>query len=201
MTRTDFPRLTSRQGDAWGIGTAVAAVLLCAYLVLEDPSRGVWVLLLLLLMSPLVVAMFRHGQWIELDGPEPVLAQRRLLKTNRVGLRTARDVTVRGNGGGTAMLWATATDRTTAFAPVLALNLYVKRSQSAEVLEAAAGALEGSRAKGAPVAREQLLAQAAHVRRGGTPEESPLAGVTGDLTGIARGTGAAGGAAGLTDGL
>ncbi len=99
------------------------------------------------------------------------------------------------------MLWATATDRTRAFAPVLALNPYVKRSQPAEVLEAAAAALEGSRAQGAPVVREQLLAQAAHARRAGAAEESPLAGCAGDLTGIARGTGAAGGAAGLSDGV
>lgn len=202
-TATDavrFERLTSRQGAVWGLGTLVVTVALLAYLVAQDPSRAVYALLLPVLLAGLVAVAVRHRQWLELGGPEPVLVQRRLLTTERVGLRTAAEVSLHTNGGGTAMLWATGRDRGRAFAPVLALTPYVERSQPVEVLDAAAGALEGSRAKGAGVVREQLLAQAAHVRGGGAAKASPLAGLAGDLTGPARGTGAAGGAGSLADG-
>jgi len=200
MTRVQFARLTSRQGAGWGLGTLVVAVALLGYLVAQDPSRAGYALVLPVLLLALVVVVVRHRQWLELDGPEPVLVQRRLLTTSRVGLRTAAEVSLHTNGAGTAMLWADGKDRSRAFAPVLALTPYVQRSQAAEVLDAAAAALDGSRAKGAAVVRELLLAQAAHVRRGGAEKVSPLAGLTGDLTGPARGTGAAGSAGSLADG-
>ena len=200
MTRVRFTRLTSRQGAVWGLGTLVVAVALLVYLVAQDPSLAVYALVLPVLLLVLVAVTVRHRQWLELDGAEPVLVQRRLITSERVGLHTAGEVSLHTNGAGTAMLWAHGKDRSRAFAPVLALTPYVQRSQPAEVLDAAAAALEGSRAKGAAVVREQLLAQAAHVRSGGAVEASPLAGLAGDLTGPARGTGAAGSAGSLADG-
>ena len=201
MTKVQFTRLTSRQGVAWGLGTLVVAMAMLGYLVARDPSLAVYAPLLPLMLLVLAAVAVRHRQWLELGGPEPVLVQRRLLTSDRVGLHTAGEVSLHTNGAGTAMLWANGKDRSRAFAPVLALTPYVERSQPAEVLDAAAGALSGSRAKGATFVREQLLAQAAHVRGGGAVQASPLAGLAGDLTGPARGTGAAGGTGSLTDGV
>ena len=193
MTRVAFSRRLTRSGAAW-TGVAVAAVV----------GSGVWSVLQgedLLVVSAGTVGFLgffavwalRSRQWLELGGEEPVLVQRRLLHTRRVGLRTARSVGLRTNGGGSLQLLAvppyrgrpgTVATRSTgpsAFAPVLLLTGYTEQAQPVPVHDALVAALEDSRAPGAQEAAEQLRRQAEHLRAGGSPRSSPLAGLVVDV--------------------
>lgn len=192
MTRMHFQRLTSKQGWCWLGGTLLIVTASLLWSIATGPVDVWGALFVPVMVAALVFVGVRQRQWVEQDESGPVLVERRTFGTRRVPLRTAKSVDIGSNGGGTLQISA-ADAKTSVRAPVLALTPYVQRSQRPELLSALVDALDGVRAKGAAGIREQLVAQLAHVRRGGDAKSSPLAASATDRTGAVGAAGAAGG--------
>lgn len=95
-----------------------------------------------------------------------------------IGCRSAqaRGVDLVSNGGGGILLRASPPDRRRrAQVAVLALTLYVERSQDPDLLRLLADTLDRHGTNGGPAVARQLRAQAAHSDAGGDPRTSPLA--------------------------
>lgn len=191
MTRVDFPRLTSGSGWRWLIGTLVVVAVMATWTFVTDEQNRYYALLTAPLILFFVYVVWRHRQWLEIADDGATMVQRRAFKTERVGLRRARSVGLAPNGGGQVQFLATGRDGH-AFTNILALTVYVERSQPPEVLCALADALQESKARGAAQTIAELREQAAHVASGGSPKTSPLAAMCVDLTGGVRAIGAAG---------
>jgi hypothetical protein len=189
----------ARSAYLWPVGTAVVVLLMSAYAVVTDPENRLYALIPPLMVGFFVYLAVRSKQWLEVTADDVALVQRRAFKTVRVGLRDARELYLRTNGGGTAQVVAKSADGRTAFAGVLMMSTYAQGYQPAAVLEALIAGAERNRTKGAREAVEVLRRQLDHVRAGGEVKTSPLAAFAQDGTGIIGAAGAAGAAGGLSD--
>jgi len=199
VTRIDFRPMGARSAYLWPLGTAAAALVISGYLFVTDPENRVFTL-----SGPLVVGFFvflviRSKQWCEVTADDAVLVQRRAFKTVRVSLKDAREIRLRGNGGGSAQLVARSSAGRTAFGSLLMVSLYAEGYQQADVLEALIAGAQRNRGRAARETVELLRRQLEHVRAGGPVKMAPLAVLAKDGTGIIGAAGAAGAAGGLSE--
>lgn len=198
MTRIDLTPMGGRQGYAWLGGTALAVLLLSAFVAVTQPENRPFTLFGPLMVVGFVYVLKRHRHWLEVSGDDVVLVQRRAFRTLRADVATATEVSLRSNGAGTAQLVV----RGPGGAPVAGLLLssqYAQGYQGPEVLDPLVRALSGSRARGAREVLEVLRKQAEHARSGGPVETAPLAAYARDHTAAIGAAGAAGAASGLAD--
>ncbi|NHC14804.1 hypothetical protein [Motilibacter deserti] len=149
------------------------------------------------LLTVLVLVIAWRRRWLE----GSVLVERRLgLFTRRIDLASARSVDVTGNRGGSAVLRVKpAAGGRGVTLPLQVHTAYVNGARPPEQLEALAAAVAGAPATGAGAAARLLREQATFLRAGGTLEHAPLAKLTGSLSALVGGAGAAGGAGSLLD--
>lgn len=171
MAATEVPRLTSRTGTRWLIGTGVALVVVVAYLGATDPSSLPFGLgLLVLLGLGLGLALSTRTS---LDAAEGTVTRRRwLARTRVVRLAEARVGLVDNRGGGLNL--TVVGPGGAVLVPVLLLSPYVQRSQSPEVLRTMAEAL-ARHAHDTGDVPKALQTQAVHLEQGGEATTSPLA--------------------------
>lgn len=199
MTRIDFRPMGARSALLWPLGSAVAVLVISGYGFVTDPENRVFTLFGPLLVGFFVFLVIRSKQWCEVTADDAVLVQRRAFKTVRVSLKDAREISLRGNGGGSAQLVARSAAGSTAFGSLLMVSMYAEGYQRADVLEALIAGAERNRGKGARETVELLRHQLEYVRAGGPVKTAPLAVLTMDGTGIIGAAGAAGAAGGLSD--
>jgi hypothetical protein len=174
----------ARSAYVWPIGTAVVVLVLSAYLFVTDAENRPYTLAGPLLVGFLVLLVVRSKQWLEVSADDVVLVQRRAFTTVRVGLKDARELYLRANGGGTAQVVAKAADGRTAFGGVLMISTYAEGYQPAEVLEALLQGAARNRTKGAG-RHGRGAAPPARARAGGRTREDRAAGrLRQDCTGI-----------------
>jgi len=188
--RLEVPRLTSRSGKLWGLGTLVVVVAVLGYLAVTQPQNR-WAVLVVVPLAVLLVAfLLVRRTWVETG--TGVVVSRTLLRTRRVPLSKARPLELVSNRGGGVLL-RVGGPHASAYLPVLALTDYVEASQPAHVLLALAEQIDRWAPQGARTA-SQLRRQADHVAAGGDARRSPLAVlVTRGVINAAKGGGAAGG--------
>jgi hypothetical protein len=156
----------------WIIGTAIMLVGIGVWGVITQPAPGRW------LGAAFVIGLLAFGTWVIVRGPGyldgTVLVQHGLLRTHRAELVSAVKVRLRPNWGGSAQLAVTDAGGKRAFVPLLTITDYVTVAQPPEVLDHLAAALTSAKDSNAAAVRKALRLQADHLRRGGSPKDSPL---------------------------
>lgn len=184
--------LASRAQWAWGAAT-LAAVLVSAIVVFVTQPENRWAVLVFI---PLAVIFFAfllvRRNWVETS--TGTVVHRSLLSTRRIPLGEADKLELVNNRGGALLLRVRRPGgRFSTYLPILALSDYVKRSQPPATLVALAEQIETWAPQRRTVAK-QLRRQAEHLEKGGTAEDSPLAGlITHGVMTAAKAGGAAGG--------
>ncbi len=174
MTRHDFRPMGGLSGYLWVIGTGIAGLAVSVYGIATDPGSWPYALFGIALIAFFAFLIVRSKQWVEVTDEDIVLVQRRAFKTVRVGLPRARELYLRGNGGGSAQLVAKG-EGGKAFATLLIASLYAQGYQRAEVLVPLLQGAERNRSKGAAATAELLRRQLEHVRAAGPVASAPLA--------------------------
>jgi len=95
-----------RSGYVWVYGTGLMALAIWGYVFVTDPPNRPFTM-----SGPLMAAfagfvIVRSKQWLEVTDDDVALVQQRTFKTVRVQLKDAREIYLRGNGGGTAQIVA-----------------------------------------------------------------------------------------------
>lgn len=192
MTVVRLERLTSRSWWFWVLATFGVVLLAMAWVAVTDPENRPWTLVGPLGALFAAYAVKRMAQWLEVGESDTVLVQRRLLRTYRAGVRRARSISLRTNGGGAVQI-VVEDDKGKAFAPLLMKSMYVTASQPPQVLTPLLQAVEANRGRSSAEVAERLRAQIAHLQAGGEVATSPLAALAHDYTAAAGAVGAAGG--------
>jgi hypothetical protein len=190
--RLVVPRLTSRSGLLWSLGTLVAVLAVCGYLFATQPENR-WAVFVLLPVGVLFVAfLLVRRTWVETSSG--VVVQQTLLGRRRASLASAGRLELVNNRGGVLLLRVRRENgRRSTYLPILALTDYVEASQPPGLLVALAEQME-QWAPGQARTATQLRRQAEYLEAGGDAKTSPLAGlVTHGVVSAARGGGAAGG--------
>ncbi|MET0433229.1 MAG: hypothetical protein ABW025_03600 [Cellulomonas sp.] len=197
MTETlvRIPQLTSRSGWRWIVATAVALVVVGAYVGVTQPDNRIFVVTVLPAFLLFFGALSWFSTWLDPAAGVLVRVRCRLWRT-RVPLEPSTSVALVSDRGGTLLLRARPAQGRGLHVPVVARTDYVEKSQPSALLRQLADTVERHRAGGARPVAEALRKQAAHLESGGTVASSPLAGLitTGVLTAAkAGGAGAIGG--------
>lgn len=185
------PRLTSRSGIAWLIGTLVVSLGALTYLGVTEPRYAVGGAALGVVVILAGVAAFSGRQWLD-PGEGTVTREWLWCRRRTIALIEARSVRLVNNRGGGLNLTIRPSHGRTMLVPVLLLSDHVQRSQSPEILRLLADQVQRSRSGGK--VPDQLRRQAVHLEKGGTAQDSPLSGlVTHGVMTAAKAGGAAGG--------
>jgi hypothetical protein len=192
MTVVRLERLTSRSWWLWVLATLVVVLLAMAWIAVTDPENRPWTLVGPLGALFAAYSVKRMAQWLEVDDGDTVLVQRRLLRTHRAGMRRARSISLRTNGGGAVQI-VVEDDKGKVFAPLLMKSTYVTAAQPPQVLTPLLQAVEANRGRSSAEVAERLRAQIAHLQAGGEVATSPLAALARDYTAAVGAVGAAGG--------
>ncbi len=197
--RIPVPLLRSRTLLRWQLFTVALVVGTQIWHFVTYPDQRWYVLLLLPPVAVFATWVATFRIWVE-PGTGTVV-MRRFSHHRRVRLAAARAVRLIGSGDRGVQLMVSEGGglRRSIFLPLLALGMYVERSQDAATLRILADQLD----RWAPAHAElaQLLRrQAAHEAAGGAPDTSPLAPFVGaSVLGGAAGAGGVGAGSSLLD--
>lgn len=167
--------LTSRLHLAWMVATGVAVLVIFTVVFITQPDNRVFVLVVGPLFALYVIALSWRSIWLE-PAEGALLMVRWRVYHRRVPLGPGTQIALVPNRAGELLLGARPPSvRRRLYVPILALTVYVERSQDPAVLRLLADTLQRHGTGGGPTVVRQLRAQAEYIEAGGHPRTSPLA--------------------------
>lgn len=175
--RVPVPRLLSRSGSMW-FAVAVAAVgvpaVIAWALVTQPLANQVAAVVLGVVVLGVLLVLVSRRTWLDTSGGALVRSTAGL-SGRGVAWSEAEVLGIRSNNAGQALLEVRgAGRRTSAYVPLVAVDLGGDRSQSPEFLRTLADQLEQWAPRQGAVTKV-LRAQAEYVSGGGSVRESPIA--------------------------
>lgn len=157
------------------VATGVAVLVISVVSFATDPENRVFVVVGGLLLALFVIAVIWRSIWLE-PAEGVLLMVRWRVYHRRVPLGPGTQVALLSNRAGELLLGAQPPGvRRRLHVPILALTVYVERSQDPDLLRLLADTLQRHGTGGGPVVVRQLRAQAEYIEAGGDPRTSPLA--------------------------
>lgn len=167
--------LTSRLHLAWMVATGVGVLVIFTVVFITQPDNRVFVLGTGPLFALYVIALSWRSTWLE-PAEGVLLMVRWRVYHRRVPLGPGTQVALVPNRAGELLLGARPPGvRRRLYVPILALTVYVERSQDPDVLRLLADTLQRHGTGGGPTVVRQLRTQAEYIEAGGHPRMSPLA--------------------------
>lgn len=171
--RVRIPRLTSRTGMVWGVGTLAVLVVGAVVLAVVNPAKAPLAVGVAVVALLLAVAAGSSRRWLEPERGR-VTSEWLWVRSRSVDLADARDVRLVDNRGGGLNLTVRPARGRAMLVPVLLLSDYVERSQTPSMLRLLAEQVERFAPEPGEVP-DQLRRQAEHLDAGGSAVDSPLA--------------------------
>jgi hypothetical protein len=175
--RIAVPRLLSRSGTMWlsMVAAAVGVPAVLDWALLTQPvGNQVAAAVVAVLFVGFVVFLMTRRTWLDPDRGVLVREVAGVWRRS-VAWADAAQIRIRSNNAGQALLEVRGADRrTSAYLPLVAVDIGGDRSQAPEFLSALADEIERWAPQKEAVVK-QLRAQADHVASGGAVRESPVA--------------------------